>query len=359
MHSSIARLAGVGLAAGLAVTSVAACSSGSTSSGGTSQGGKKIALLLPESKTARYEQLDRPLFEAAVKAKCPDCTIIYSNADQDAAKQQQKAEAALTQGANVLVLDPVDSKAATSIANSAKGSKVPVVAYDRFISGAPVDYYVSFDNQKVGQLQCQTLVDLMKKAGKTSGSIVMINGAPTDNNAGQFKKGAHSVLDSSGYKVAAEYDTPDWSPDKAQAWMESQLTAVKSGLVGVYAANDGTAGGAIAALKGGGVNPLPPVTGQDSELAAIQRILSGDQAMTIYKPIKPEAEAAAKAALALAAKETPPSTGDFKGVASTILKPIAVIKSNVKDTVVKDGIYKVEQICAGSFAKACIAAGLS
>src|SRR6476619_4489578 len=124
MHSSIARLAGVGLAAGLAVTSVVACSSGSTSSGGTSQGGKKIALLLPESKTARYEQLDRPLFEAAVKAKCPTCTIIYSNAGQTAAKQQQQAESALTQGANVLVLDPVDAASAAAIVTRAAQSKV-------------------------------------------------------------------------------------------------------------------------------------------------------------------------------------------------------------------------------------------
>jgi len=359
MHSSIARLAGVGLAAGLAVTSVAACSSGSTSSGGTSQGGKKIALLLPESKTARYEQLDRPLFEAAVKAKCPDCTIIYSNADQDAAKQQQQAEAALTQGANVLVLDPVDSKAAASIANSAKGSKVPVVAYDRFISGAPIDYYVSFDNEKVGQLQGQTLVDLMKKAGKTSGNIVMINGAPTDNNAGQFKKGAHSVLDSSGYKIAAEYDTPDWSPDKAQAWMESQLTNVKSGLVGVYAANDGTAGGAIAALKGGGVTPLPPVTGQDAELAAIQRILAGAQSTPLYKATKPEAEDAANAAAALANGQKPQAKTTYQNIPSTLLIPVAVTKDNIKDTVIKDGVYKATAICTGDFAKACAAAGLS
>ena len=108
----------------------------------------------------------------------------------------------------------------------------------------------------------------MKKAGKTSGDIVMINGAPTDANAADFKAGAHSVLDNSGYTIAAEFDTPDWSPDKAQAWMESQIGAVKANLVGVYAANDGTAGGAIAAMKGGGVNPLPPVTGQDAELAA-------------------------------------------------------------------------------------------
>jgi D-xylose transport system substrate-binding protein len=362
MRARSTRLAGLVLAAGLGITSLAACggnSNGSTSgsSGGAAAGGKKIALLLPESKTTRYETFDRPLFEAAVKASCSDCQVIYSNADQDASKQQQQAEAALTQGANVLVLDPVDGKAAASVVASAKSSGVPVVAYDRFIDGA--DYYVSFDNETVGKLQAQTLVDLVKKSGKTSGDVVMINGSPTDPNAGDFKKGAHSVIDGSGFKVAAEYDTPDWSPDKAQQWMEGQISAVKGSLVGVYAANDGTAGGAIAALKGGGVTPLPPVTGQDSELAAIQRILSGDQAMTIYKPIKPEAEAAAKAALALAAKETPEKSGDFKGVAATILDPIAVTKDKIKDTVVKDGIYKTADICSGSVAAACTAAGIS
>ena len=240
---------------------------------------------------------------------------------------------------------------------SAKGSNIPVVAYDRFIEGA--DYYVSFDNATVGKIQAQTLVDLLKAGGKTSGDLVMINGSPTDPNAADFKSGAHSVLDGSGFKIAAEYDTPDWSPDKAQQWMEGQISAVKGNLVGVYAANDGTAGGAIAALKGGGVTPLPPVTGQDSELAAIQRILLGDQAMTIYKPIEPEAEAAAKAALALANGQTPEKTTDFKSVPSTILDPIAVVKDNIKDTVVKDGIYKVSDICTGEVAAACTEAGIS
>ena len=360
MRARSTRLAGFALAAGLGIASLAACGSNDGSSGsstGGSSSGKKIALLLPETKTTRYETFDRPYFEAAIKASCSDCQILYSNASQDAAKQQQQAEAALTQGANVLVLDPVDGKAAASIVSSAKSSGVPVVAYDRFIEGA--DYYVSFDNEVVGKTQAQTLVDIMKKGGKASGDIVMINGAPTDPNAADFKKGAHSVIDGSGYKIAAEYDTPDWSPDKAQSWMEGQISAVKGTLVGVYAANDGTAGGAIAALKGGGVNPLPPVTGQDAELAAIQRILTGDQAMTIYKPIKPEAEAAAKAALALADKKTPGKTTDFRGVPATILDPIAVTKENVKDTVVKDGLYKTSDICTGDVAQACTAAGIS
>ena len=325
----------------------AARSGASGSSGGSAKAsGKKIALLLPESKTTRYESLDRPLFEAAVKAQCPDCTVIYSNADQDAAKQQQQAESALTQGANVLVLDPVDSKAAASIANSAKGSKVPVIAYDRFISGSPVDYYVSFDNEKVGQLQGQTLVDLMKKAGKTSGKIVMINGSPTDTNAGQFKKGAHSVLDESGYTIAGRVRHPGLEPRQGPAvdgepdHRRQERTSPAS-----TPPTTAPAGGAIAALKGGGVTPLPPVTGQDAELAAIQRILAGDQAMTVYKAIKPEAEDAAKAAIALASGQKPRrptttynGTGDIPRPCSI---PVAVTKDNIKDTVVKDGIYKV------------------
>jgi D-xylose transport system substrate-binding protein len=151
----------------------------------------------------------------------------------------------------------------------AKAQNVPVISYDRLILNADVDYYISFDNEKVGQLQGTALVDRLKGDGK-SGSIVMINGAPTDNNAKLFKQGAHSVIDSSGFKVAKEYDTPDWSPDKAQTEMEQAITAVgKTGFVGVYAANDGTAGGAIAAMKGQGIKPIPPVTGQDAELAAV------------------------------------------------------------------------------------------
>ncbi len=139
------------------------------------------------------------MFEAAVKAACSACTIIYNNADQDAAKQQQQAESALTQGANVLVLDAVDGKAAAGIVASAKAAKVPVVAYDRFVASS--DYYVSFDNQKVGQLQGQALVDTLKKAGKTSGNIVMINGSPTDANAGDFKKGAFRMAKSAGVPI--------------------------------------------------------------------------------------------------------------------------------------------------------------
>jgi D-xylose transport system substrate-binding protein len=361
----------------VAVTAVAAllaaaCSTTNKSgnSGGSSGGAKKIALLLPETKTTRYEAQDKPLFEAKVKAICSDCQILYSNADQKGDVQQNQADAALTNGAKVLVLDPVDSASAAAIVAKAKAKGVPVIAYDRLILNADIDYYISFDNVQVGKLQAKSLVDKLKSEGK-SGSIVMINGAPTDNNAKLFKQGAHSVIDGSGFKVGKEYDTPDWSPDKAQTEMEQAITALgKTGFVGVYAANDGTGGGAIAALKGQGISPLPPVTGQDAELAGVQRVLSGEQFMTVYKAIKPQAEAAAEWAVDLAsgkssdanAKATTKVNNGTKDVPSIILTPIAVTKANAKETVgkiISDGYLKAAQICTGAVASACSQIGIS
>src|SRR3954462_4393719 len=355
------RTAAVTIAAAVSVFGVAACGSSndnstSSSASGSSTGaassgtGGKIAFLLPESKTARYETQDRPLFEKDVKALCGSCQVVYSNADQDASKQQQQAEAALTQGVKVVVLDPVDGAAAAAIVSQANAKKGPVISYDRLLLNSKPDYYVEFNSPSVGKIQGQALSD--KLGGK--GTIVMINGAPTDNNAKLFKEGAHSVIDKAGIKVAKEYDTPDWSPDKAQQEMEQAITAVgKTGFQGVYAANDGTAGGAIAAMKGNGVQPSSrPITGQDAELAAIQRILAGDQYMTVYKAIKPEAEAAAQLAYDLLQGKQP-SGGAVNGktdngqkdVPSVLLKPVAVTKDNVNDTIVKDGFWKPNQIC--------------
>src|SRR6187200_242361 len=141
-------------------------------------GGKKIALLLPENHTPRYEATDRPQFEAKVKELCSDCEVLYSNATQDAAKQQSQAEAALTQGADVLVVDAVDAGSAGAIVSKAKAQKVPVVSYDRLITNADVDYYVSFDNTRVGRLQGTTLIQGLKKQGKPTGPVVMLAGDP-------------------------------------------------------------------------------------------------------------------------------------------------------------------------------------
>lgn len=344
--------------------SEAAPSAGASASesGGGGGGGGAIALLLPESKTTRYENQDRPAFENKVSELCPDCEIIYSNADQDASKQQQQAEAALVNGAQVMVLDPVDSQSAAAIVEQASSQDVPVISYDRLIVGAPVDYYISFDNEEVGRLQGQWIVDNVPEGG----TIVMINGAPTDNNAKLFKQGAHSVIDDSGLEVGQEYDTPDWSPDEAQQEMEQAITAIgKEQIQGVYAANDGTAGGAIAAMKGAGFDPVPPTTGQDAELAAIQRILAGEQGMTVYKAITPEAELAAELAVALVNGEEPQvdveqTTVDNEAgdVPSYLLKPVVVTTDNVQDTIIADGFLSVEQICSEEYQQACADAGL-
>jgi D-xylose transport system substrate-binding protein len=312
----------------------------------------KIALLLPETKTARYETQDKPLFEAKVMELAPDAEILYSNANQDAALQQSQADAALTNGANVLVLDPVDSASAASIVMKAKEQGVPVISYDRLILDADVDYYVSFDNELVGKLQGQALLDKLTADGNAGKTIVMINGSPTDNNATLFKAGAHSILDGK-VEIGAEYDTPDWSPDKAQDQMDQAITKLgKDGFVGVLAANDGTGGGAIAAMKGAGIDPKTrPVTGQDAELAAIQRILLGEQFMTVYKAIKLEAEAAAELAVALAKGEGVPASmtlskvdNGMKEVDSILLPPVAVTIDNIKDTIIADGFWTVEQL---------------
>lgn len=335
--------------------------------GGDGGGGLKIGLLLPETKTARYESQDRPLFEAKVEELCDDCEILYSNAEQDAAQQQSQAEAALTNGADVLVLDPVDSASAASIVTLAKQRDVPVVSYDRLITDADIAYYISYDNAKVGELQATALTDKLAEDGVASGSLVMINGAPTDNNATLFKEGAHSVLDDSGYDIGVEYDTPEWSPDEAQQEMEQAITRLgQDGFVGVYAANDGTAGGAIAAMKAAGIDPLPPVTGQDAEVAGIQRILAGEQYMTVYKAIKPQAEYAAEVAIALARGEDPPADtvndevdNGSLDVPSMILDPVSVTIDNVATTVIADGFWSADDLCTADYAAACEAAGIS
>lgn len=360
---TIHRAAAIGAAAILGAFALTACGANEADSGGDGGGGATIALLLPETATTRYEEHDRPLFEAKVEELCPDCEVLYQNADQDEAKQAEQLTSVLDQGADVVVLDPVNFETAAGMVDEAQGQDVPVIAYDRFIENA--DYYMSFDNQTVGELQAQALVEAMGDEG----NILMLNGAPSDPNAAQFKAGAHSVLDSSGVTILEEYDNPDWSPENAQQWTTDQLNKYEpSEIQGVYAANDGQAGGVIAALTGADVpaDALPPVTGQDAEISAIQRILAGEQEMTIYKSIKLEAETAAEVAVTLAAGDDAPSTTetgveqtDFEGVPSYIFDPVVVTADNVQDTVVADGFYEASDICTGEYAEACEAAGVS
>jgi D-xylose transport system substrate-binding protein len=376
---SWARGAALCVAALVIGLGLAACGGDDDDDGGG--GGPKVALLLPESKTTRYEAHDHPEFEAAVKAECPDCELIYSNANQDAAQQQSQMEAALTDGANVVVLDPVDSASAASMVQLAKQQDVPVVSYDRLILDTPdVDAYVSFDNVRVGQLQGEALSRRLAEDGNPTGPIVRINGSPTDNNATLFGQGAEQAFNQAGVQVAKEYDTPDWSPDQAQTEMDQAITALgQDGFKGVYAMNDGTAGGAIAAMQAAGIDTKTiPTTGQDAELEAVQRILTGDQYMTVFKATKPEAEAAAKIAVALAQGNPIPAglvTGKTDNgsteVPSVLLTPVAVTRDGGGGTaslataeeggqklIGPDGYWTPEQVCTGQYQAPCQQAGI-
>ncbi|HEY2480302.1 MAG TPA: sugar ABC transporter substrate-binding protein [Solirubrobacterales bacterium] len=343
----------------------------SSEGGGGGEGGSesfKIALLLPENETPRYETDDRPDFEKAIEKECPECEISYFNAGGDVEKQQSQGEAALTQGAEVIVLDPQDSKSAAAIAEKAHLQGIPVVSYDRLTENSEVAAYVSFNNKKVGELQAESLSKKLKEDGNSKGPIIMINGDPADPNAALFKEGAHTGFEKSGVEIAKEYDTPEWSAENAQKEAQQAITALgNNGFAGIYAANDETGGGAIAAMKGAGINPEEkPVTGQDATVAGLQRILTGEQFMTVYKEIEPEAQIAGEIALALARGEEVPkelvteTVNNGKAeVPAVLLKPIAVTKDNVKSTVVADGFVETSELCEGSFASACKEAGIS
>ncbi|MGA5822591.1 sugar ABC transporter substrate-binding protein [Kitasatospora sp. NPDC094028] len=374
----------IGLRRVLAVTAVvslglgaASCGSAKQSSGGGSSGGAsasggasggaavgavRIGLLLPETKTTRYEQFDRPLIEKKIKELAPQAQIDYYNANQDATLQQTQVDTALTKGDKVLILDAVDSKAIQSSVQKAHDAGVKVLAYDRLAQG-PVDAYVSFDNHKVGQLQGEALVAAVgDKAG--AGEIFMINGSPTDPNAADFKAGAHSAIDGK-LKIGKEFDTPQWDPNTANQEAAAAITAIGApNVVGAYSANDGMAAGVATALKAAGLSV--PLTGQDAQLDGIQRIVAGTQTMTVYKPLKPETEAAAQIAVGLASGKpldpalvpTTVTNGSGNTVPANLLTPIVVTKDKVKDTVVADGFYTVAQICTADYAAACKAAGL-
>ncbi|MFF7733442.1 substrate-binding domain-containing protein [Streptomyces sp. NPDC007984] len=364
------RRAAVAIAAGAMAVSLAACGSAKESgdnadSTGSAKKGDdiKVGLLLPENATARYEKFDRVLIEKKVKELTNGKgEVVYANANQDAAKQNQQVDTMVSNKVDALIVDAVDSKAIAGSVKKAKDAGIPVVAYDRLAEG-PIDAYTSFDNVTVGKTQGEALLKALGDKAK-DGEIVMMNGSSTDPNAAQFKKGAHDVLDGK-VKIGREYDTKEWKPENANANMEGAISALgKDKIVGVYSANDGMAGGIITALKAAGIADIP-VTGQDAELAGVQRIVTGEQYMSVYKPYPQEADVAAEMAVALAQgksldsiakdKVDSPTT---KAIPSVLVPVVSLTKDNIKDTVLKDGIYTVNEICTAKYKAACDKIGL-
>ncbi len=300
--SKAARWLAVPAVLGLLVT---ACGGGSGNSGGSGSDSGTVTFLLPENVTARWEEQDKPFFIEAMKKYAPNAKVNVVNAINDQSKQQSQAEAALTGGSKVLVLIPVDQVAAAAIVKSADQQKVPVIAYDRLIKDSPVAYYVSVDGVEVGKQQGKWLADHTKQGD----NIAVINGSPTDDNAHLFNKGYMSVLqplfDSGARKQVENVYTPGWEPSTAQQEMEQILTKNNNNIQGVLSANDGMAGGIIAALQAQGLAGKVPVTGLDGTVAADQRILRGTQSISVWRSLKQEADIAAQMAAALLKGQKP------------------------------------------------------
>ncbi|MBQ0913197.1 sugar ABC transporter substrate-binding protein [Streptomyces sp. RM99] len=365
------RRAAVAVATTAMAVSLAACGSAkesgdnndSSDSAAKKGDAIKVGLLLPENQTARYEKFDKPLIEKKVKELTNGKgEVVYANAKQDATLQAQQVDTMITNKVDVLIVDAVDSKAIAGSITKAEQADIPVVAYDRLAEG-PIDAYTSFDNVTVGKTQGEALLEALGDKAK-DGQIVMMNGSSTDPNAAQFKEGAHSILDGK-VKVGREYDTKEWKPENANANMEGAISAIgKDKIVGVYSANDGMAGGIITALKAAGISNIP-VTGQDAELAGVQRIITGEQYMSVYKSYPQEAAVAGEMAVALAKGESLDSiakdkadSATTKGIPSVLVPVVSLTKDNIKETVIKEGFYTLDEICAGNYKAACDKIGL-
>jgi len=318
-----------------------------------------VAFLMPDQASTRYEQHDFPGFKAEMEKLCAKCTVVYQNANGDASLQQQQFNSVIAQGAKVVVLDPVDSAAAAGLVELAQSQDVKVIAYDRPIPDKPADFYVSFDNEGIGYAIAKSLVEHLKKSGVPDGAGVLeINGSPTDAAAGLIRDGIHRGLKESKYKTLAEFDTPEWAPPKAQEWAAGQITRFGADIKGVVAANDGTGGGAIAAFKAAGVNPVPPVTGNDATIAALQLIISGDQYNTISKPSEIVAAAAAQVAVQLIKGEKPEAKTTLYNTPSQLFIPAVVTAENIKAEIFDKKIQTAEQICTGEYAEGCKKLGI-
>jgi len=290
-------------------------------------------------------QRDRDLFVERAKELGAD--VLVQSADGDDNVQTQQSENLLTQGVNVLVVIPHNGEVAASIVDASHRQNVPVVSYDRLIRNSEPDLYISFDNEKVGELQARYLVEHAPK-----GNYVLIGGAPTDNNATLFRKGQMNILkpliDRGDIHVVADQWARDWLASEALRHTENALTQANNNVVAVVVSNDGTAGGAIQALEEQKLAGKVLVSGQDADLAALQRIIAGTQSMTVYKPVAKLARRAAEAAVALARGERVESTSAINNgkvdVPSVLLEPIVVDRNNIVDTVIKDGYQKLEEV---------------
>lgn len=328
-------------------------------SGGGGEG--NIAVLLPDSaSSSRWESDDRPAFEQAfADLGLSDDEYQILNAEGDAANQQTQAEQAITNGATVLLMTNLDSGSGAAIIQNAKDQGVAVIDYDRLTLDAEADYYVSFDNEAVGRLQGETLVECVDAdVDADTPQVAVLNGSPTDNNATLFKNGYDGVInpkfEAGEWEEVDDQSVPDWDNQQALVIFEQMLTAADGNIDAVLAANDGLGNAVVQALLSRDQAGIP-VTGQDATIEGLQNIVQGYQCMTVYKAIPVEAQAAAELAVALRDGEQPEAdatvdTGSAE-IPAVLLEPVAVTEDNITETVVADGFRTAEEICTGDVAE--------
>ena len=338
-------LISIAAVAAVSALMLAGCSTGAATS-------TRACVILPDADSGtRWESGDRPALDKALKAAGYETDI--QNAQKDAAKYATIADAQLSKGCGVMLL--VDFQgAAVTVAEKAKAQGVPVIAYDRPIAGA--DYYVSFDNEVVGQMQGQMIVDGLAAAKKDikTASIIYSSGDPADGNAAMFLKGALSVLDAAGAKAAFTMEGT-WDGAKAGTLFEQAFTAVKGKVDAVLAPNDNNAASIIQVLDKNGLTV--PVSGQDASVAGLQNVLLGKQYGTVYKPFTLEVAKALEVIKAIFAGETYPTTKNVNGVPFVTIDPISITADTVKD-VVAAGDATVEALCTADVAAACAKHGV-
>ncbi|XVU26306.1 sugar ABC transporter substrate-binding protein [Actinoplanes sp. CA-054009] len=366
MRKGLFALAAVGL---LATGSVAACGDDKGSDSGSSSGSSvgKVGVILPDTKSSQRWSTDDPKYlKAAFEAAGVQVDI--QNAQNDKTAFQTIADGMIASGVKVLMIANLDSGTGAAVLAKAKKAGIATIDYDRLTLKGGADYYVSFDNVKVGELQGQGLVDCLTAKKYTKPVVAELNGSPTDNNATLFAQGYNSVLDpkfaDGTYTKGPNQSVPDWDNTQAGTIFEQMLTSNKE-IKGVLAANDGLGNAVISVLKKNKLNGQVPVTGQDATVQGLQNILAGDQCMTVYKAIKKEADAAAELAISLAKGQKPTTaTGTTKdpesgaSIPSVLLTPVSITKENVKDPIT-DGFATAADVCKGDYAKLCTEAGIS
>lgn len=304
----------------------------------------KIGMSIDDLRLERWQK-DSSIF--VKKAEALGAKVYVQSANGDDSAQIAQIENMINKDIDVLVIIPHNGEVLSNVIAEAKKEGIKVLAYDRLINNADLDFYVSFDNEKVGELQAQSIIEK-----KPEGRYFLMGGSPVDNNAKLFRKGQMKVLqpliDSGKIKVVGDQWVDSWLPEKALQIMENALTANKNNIDAVVASNDATAGGAIQALSAQGLSGKVAISGQDADLAAIKRIVEGTQTMTVYKPITLLADKAAEISVALAKDEKPQSNAELnnglKNVPSYLLEPIVVDKNNIEATIIKDGFHSKDSI---------------